>query len=76
MLEAFGFHKGWLDWLFGWLASPRYLILLNDALEGFFPTSRGLRQGDPLSPFLFIIMAKALGRYIELDRSLGGLEGL
>lgn len=52
VMEAFGFQKGWLDWIFGWIASPRYSVLVNGSPEGFFTSSRGLRQGDPLSPFL------------------------
>lgn len=47
-MEAFGFQKKWLDWVFGWIACPRYSILVNGSPKGFFSASRDLRQGDPL----------------------------
>ena len=41
------------------------MILINGTPEGLFNISRGIRQGDPIYPFLFIIMAEAFGRAIK-----------
>jgi hypothetical protein len=41
-----------------------------------FSPSRGIRQGDPLSPFLFFIMAEGLGHYIKASIQNGSLQGL
>ena len=43
--------------------------------KGFFPAKRGVRQGDPLSPFLFVIVAKALGRMVNKAALVGLLGG-
>lgn len=51
-------------------------ILLNDTLSEAFTPSRGLRQGDPLSPFLFILAAEGLGRLVKAQVSREQIKGL
>lgn len=58
------------------MLTPRISMLVNGSPQGFFETSRGLRQGDPISPFLFVIMVEALGRLISWKRQLGVWKGI
>ena len=51
-------------------------LMLNGTPTKTFKPSRGLRQGDPLSPFLFIIEADGLSRLIKARVSSGKLKGL
>ena len=53
------------------ISSPHYSILLNGGHSNPFNVTRGLRQGDALSPFLFIIAAEGLGLHIK-NRINGG----
>jgi hypothetical protein len=51
-------------------------VQVNDDLGHFFQTGKGLRQGDPLSPILFNLVADMLTVLIERAKSLGFLDGL
>jgi hypothetical protein len=59
MLESFGFDKHWVNWILKLTSSAFFSILVNGVPSQPFSPSRGIRQGDPLSPFLFVLMAKA-----------------
>lgn len=60
----------------GCINSPKFLVIMNGSAQGFFESSNGIRQGDPLSPFLFIIMAEALGKSISHLRTEGRWKGI
>ena len=52
------------------------MILVNDAPSPTFKPSRGIKQGDPLSPFLFILMARGLSRSISAVIKKNTMKGL
>jgi len=76
MLLAFGFSATWTHWLMNLITSPCYSILLNGSPSSPFRPSRGIRQGDPLSLFLFVLMAKGLSRLLHSAISSHSLKGI
>lgn len=73
-LTALGFGQRWRDWIATLLATSSSRILLNGAPGRKFKHARGLRQGDPLSPMLFILAMDPLHRLIELAANWGILK--
>eukprot|EP00253_Pinus_taeda_P021003 PITA_21003 len=63
-------------WFFSPLSSSFFSVLINGIPSPTFPPSRGIRQGDPLSPFIFFIMAQRLGRSIKSTLHSQRLKGL
>ncbi|WMV19159.1 hypothetical protein MTR67_012544 [Solanum verrucosum] len=54
---------------------PGILFLINGTPSGFFPSKRGLRQGDPLSPFLFILAMGGLSDMLKTAQSNNMIRG-
>ena len=75
VLEKKGFSPKWRKWMRSCLSSVSYAILVNGNAKGWVKASRGLRQGDPLSPFLFTIVADVLSRMLLKAEERSLLEG-
>ncbi|RVW47872.1 Transposon TX1 uncharacterized 149 kDa protein [Vitis vinifera] len=75
VLEKKGFSPRWRTWMRGCLSSVSYAILVNGNAKGWVKATRGLRQGDPLSPFLFTIVTDVLSRMLLRAKERSLLEG-
>ncbi|RVW27697.1 Transposon TX1 uncharacterized 149 kDa protein [Vitis vinifera] len=63
---------GWIRWC---IFTVRSSILVNGSPFGFFQSSRGLRQGDPMSPYLFILAMEAFSCILIRAKEEGFFEG-
>ncbi|GJS62333.1 RNA-directed DNA polymerase, eukaryota [Tanacetum coccineum] len=72
VLNKFGFGNKWRNWIQSCLRSSRGSILINGSPTEEFQFFKGLKQGDPLSPFLFILIMESL--HISFQRVID--EGL
>lgn len=63
-LKFFNFPQRFIDIIMAYLSSSQLSVLINGQPSPFFQPSRGIRQGDPLSPYIFIICMEYLSLLI------------
>ncbi|GJU30484.1 putative RNA-directed DNA polymerase, eukaryota, reverse transcriptase zinc-binding domain protein [Tanacetum coccineum] len=76
VLHSIGFGLKWRSWIKAFLQSSRALVLVNGSPTSEFSLKRGLRQGDPLSPFLFILVMEGLHVALSNAVSSGLIRGV
>lgn len=68
----FHFPASWIQLIMNCVSSAELAVLVNGERTEYFRPSRGLRQGDPLSPYLFVLCMERLSQMIDekvLDKS-------
>lgn len=65
VMERTGFGEKWRWWIWFCISMVQMFVLVNGTQAGYFQTFRGLQQGNPLSPLLFILAMEALSRLLS-----------
>jgi hypothetical protein len=66
MLERCGFGERWRGWVHQCVSTVPFSVLINGTPANFFSSSRGVRQGDPLSPLLFVVVMEAFSKMMNV----------
>ncbi|GKU98532.1 hypothetical protein SLEP1_g11525 [Rubroshorea leprosula] len=74
MMQRMGFYDKWRKWIGECLRKSLVSVLVNGSPTRQFNVSKGLKQGDPLSPFLFLIIAEGLNGLVSNATQKGLLK--
>ena len=66
-----GVGRKWIQWIRHCITTVRFSVLMNGSPVCFFSAERGLRQGDPLSSFLFLLAMEGLNNMIKSTKMKG-----
>ena len=76
VLERMGFCDTWIMWMMQCVSTVSYSFLLNNEVVGKVTPQRGIRQGDPLSPYIFILCGEILSGLCKKAQMNGLLPGI
>lgn len=66
MMNIFGFPKIFFEWVMACISTAKFSVMINGALVDFYGSSRGLGQGDPISPLIFTVVMDVLSKRLNL----------
>ena len=74
-MSRLGFEKRWINLMMICVKTVSYSIIVNGEPKGLIHPTKGIRQGDPLSPFLFLLCTEGLHSNISKVENDGTIRG-
>jgi hypothetical protein len=74
VLRAYGFHDDIVRWVKTFLCNIQSTVMVNGTASSWFSVRRGCRQGDPISPYLFILCVEICGIMIRENQLIKGIS--
>ena len=76
MIWKMGFEEKWISLIMMCVTTTSFLVLINGEPRGTITPSKGLRQGDPISPYLFLLFVEGLTALLRKKEAVGLIRGL
>ena len=76
IMQRLGFPEGWIGRVMGCVTTPTYYVLINGKSYGHIQPSRGIHQGDPLSPYQFLLCAEGFTSLLARAELEGRIHGV
>lgn len=76
IMKKLGFHEKWISTVMRCVSSVKYAVRINGQPYGFIQPTRGLRQGDPLSPYLFLQCVEGLSALLNHAAQRNAIKGV
>ena len=76
MMQKMGFCTKWINWITSCMKTITYFFNCNGKTKGFVTPERGIRQGDPLSPYLFLICSEGFSNLLRKAEESNKIKGL
>ncbi|XP_026419755.1 uncharacterized protein LOC113315713 [Papaver somniferum] len=71
VMKKFGLPKKLIDWIYICISTAKFSVMINGSPYGYFGAERGLRQGCPLSPYLFVMVMEVFSGLLQQQVSSG-----
>lgn len=76
MMRKFGFHSVWMVRIMECVNTLSYSFIQDREVFGDIQPQRGIRQGDPISPYIYILSAEGLSSMDRINEDVGQVHGL
>ena len=76
VMRRMGFQERWIELIIMCVTTVSYSVLINEEPKGRIIPSRGLRQGDPTSPYLFLFCSEGLSAMLKREEREGKIKGV
>ena len=76
LLRRMGFHETWVALMMECITTVSYFLLINGEPTSTIKPTRGIRQGDPLSPYLFFLCIEGLHGLLNKATTAGSIKGV
>ena len=76
IMRRLGFHEKWIELMMMCVSTVSYSILINGEPKGKIVPSKGLRQGDPISTYLFLLCVEGLSAMLKKEVRDGNIKGV